>query len=405
MLSPLRCVLSLALTAAVAPAQAAAAAATDPYTRGEAAAMARAGYVSFGPFAFGTGHDTQDIEELLGGEPLLWVETAHFRIGCALGPLPMRSADPWGDEWLRRTRAELRRLAARLPRVDEATKQLDPWLRAHLLAMRLEELHAEVMANLGVDDASFPVARPDDVTLPTTYRGAGPQLGMREKFRVLLLRRGASHARYTRAFQDHEIAEPVRDHDAAFGSLYWGGSEEADQGLFRDDLALQAHVAFNVAHNLYSGYRDFSHDLPAWLVTGLGHWHARAVSPRFPIYERAGDQDRRLRSDFWQWQQRVRALARTGAFESVASLSAREQAGSFGLEQHMQSWAVVDWLMQTRKAELMRCVHELKEPFHARTRLPTFAERLERQAAVLRRVFGVDAAGLGEQWRKSVLGP
>lgn len=213
--------------------------------------MATVGYVSFGPFAFGAHHDTKDVEQLLGDEPLLWVEAAHFRIGCALGPLALRSIEPWAGEWIRKTRRELQRLDKRLPRVDSNTMVLDPWLRAHLLAQRLEDLYAEVMAKLGVCEGDFPVRTADDASVPATFRGSGPFLGMREKFRVLLLRRESSHARYTRAFQQREIADPVRDHDAAFGSLYWGGSEETDNGLFRDDFALHSHGAFNVAFNLY----------------------------------------------------------------------------------------------------------------------------------------------------------
>ena len=55
----------------------------DPYTRGDPAAMEKAGYVSFGPFEWRAGHTTDDVRRALGGSPL-FVETAHFRIGCAL---------------------------------------------------------------------------------------------------------------------------------------------------------------------------------------------------------------------------------------------------------------------------------------------------------------------------------
>src|SRR5262245_25935574 len=69
--------------------------AVDPYTEADPAAMAKAGYVAFAPFAFGDGYDTRDVMALLGDEQLLWVETAHFKIGCALTALPLRGEADW----------------------------------------------------------------------------------------------------------------------------------------------------------------------------------------------------------------------------------------------------------------------------------------------------------------------
>lgn len=364
--------------------------------------MAKAGYVSFGPFPFGQHHDTQEITELLADETLLWIETAHFRIGCALGPLRLRSDTAWGMEWIARVRSELKRLHQKLPRVDIQTRELDRWYRAHLVAQRLEELWAEVCGNLGVSDSDFPAAPGDDPRVPESYRGAGPFLGMPEKFRVLLLVHGASHARYTRSFQASEISDPIRDCDDDFGSLYYGASEEAGGGLLQDDLALQTHLAFNVAHNLYSGYRGHGHELPAWLVTGLGHWHARNVSARFPVYDRANDADQKVRPDFWEWEQRIQGLAKNAAFEPLSTFVERGNAGAFQLEQHMQCWALVDWLMRTRKTETMRFLHALKEPFHARTRLPEAIELRDRQHALVRSLFGCDWDELGGLWRAAM---
>ena len=51
----------------------------DPYTKGDAAAMEKAGYQSFGPFLFAECIKTQDIEAALGNVQLLWVETEHFK--------------------------------------------------------------------------------------------------------------------------------------------------------------------------------------------------------------------------------------------------------------------------------------------------------------------------------------
>ncbi len=374
----------------------------DPYTNGEPEALAKAGYVSFGPFPFGTGHTTAQVEELLGTEPLIWIETAHFRIGCALPALELKGREEWSRDWIAKTRDEIAELRKVLPGIQKKPKVLDPWLRAHLIAWRLEQLYAGVLENLGRTDDWFPRTA-DDPTAAAAYRGLGPYLGMKEKFAVLLLQQGASHARYTRAYHGAEIDQPIRYHDIEFGSMYWGCSEETANGLFRNDMALHAHLNFNVAHNLYTCYRGFGHHLPAWLATGLGHWHSRRVSPRFPTFDRRYDEDRKMRSAFWEWDKRVHGLTKHDVFEPLDAFLDRANAGDFGLEQHIQSWALVDFLIETRRAETFAFVHALKEPFHARRRVPTEQELRVRQRDALRDQLSFDAAALEAAWREHVL--
>ena len=57
---------------------------TDPYTRGAKDELARAGYESLGPFHWADGIETRDVEETCGVARILWVETAHFRLGSTL---------------------------------------------------------------------------------------------------------------------------------------------------------------------------------------------------------------------------------------------------------------------------------------------------------------------------------
>ena len=56
----------------------------DPYTRGQADALSAAGYVAMHPIPWADGHGSSEIEETLGKGAMLWVETAHFRIGSSL---------------------------------------------------------------------------------------------------------------------------------------------------------------------------------------------------------------------------------------------------------------------------------------------------------------------------------
>lgn len=397
--------LVIAWCAAAAPAQgvqALYAAPVDPYTRGEPAALERAGYVSLGPVPFLGNLSTQGVEQLFGDEPLVWIETAHCVIGSSLPALALRGGEEWSTDWIAGVRAELKRLAQRLPRVDVGTRELDPWLRAHLLAQRAEDTWNEVSAFLGAADHCFPPAPGDDPSDAERYRGRGPYLGMAGKFRILLVRRGASLGRLTRACMGREVVEPIRHQDPLLGCLYWGASEESANGVFRHDLALHVNLVFNLANNLYTGYRGYAHELPAWLPTGLAHWHSRRVSPRFPVYDRRGDHDQQRRSAFWEWEKRIVGLTKNNAFEPLATFLDRDQAGEFSIEQHIEAWALVDYLMQQRPNDLRAFVHAMKAPFHANVRAPTPLEQRVRQIDALRAAFDTDAAGLEAAWRAHV---
>ena len=82
---------------------------------------------------------------------------------------------------------------------------------------------------------------------------------------------------------------------------------------------------------------------------------------------------------------------------------ARTEITEFGMEQHIQSWAFVDFLMTTRKAAAMQYLHEMKDPFHGFRRPPGAVEFRERSTACLTRSFGLDAAGLEQAWRTHLL--
>ncbi|HEU4418974.1 MAG TPA: hypothetical protein VFT55_08545 [Planctomycetota bacterium] len=371
----------------------------DPYTEANPAAMAKAGYTAYAPFPFGHRHDTRDIMALLGDEQLLWIETAHFRIGCALSPLPLRGE----ADWIESTKEELKRLKTRLPKVKAEARELDPWLRTHLIAQRCEELYAEVQANLGVRDDTFPAAPGHDPSDPAKFFGRGPYLGLPQKYSVLIVSRVSSLARYTRAHQGHETELPRRYFDLEYKGMVFAVAEETSAGLMKNDFALHTHLVYNLSYTLYTAYRWFGHDLPPWLVGGLAHWHGRRICPRFPAYERQRDDTNLEQREFWRWDERAPGLLRNGAFESIEALMRRPTMTEFGMEQHIQSWAFVDFLMATRKAATMRFLHEMKDPFHNLRQQPSQEELLARAKVCLARAFGVDAAGLEAAWKTQLL--
>lgn len=376
----------------------------DPYTKGDPDAVRAAGYASLGPFPFGTNHASTDIEVLLPNEPLLWLETAHFRIGCALSPrvLPSDNDRHRDKEALASVREELQRLARRLPTLRPDTNRLDPWLRAHLIAQRAEDVYQEVQGNLGCSDADFPAAPGDDPRQAATFRGLGPFLGLPQKYTILLLQKSASLSRYTAAYQSWSTPSPQRYSDHRFGSAFFGACEESDDSLLRQDLALRTHLTFHVAHNLYQSYRSYSHNLPAWLLTGLAHRHARRISGRYPIYDLRSADGAELLA-YASWEQRAKTLPRSKDLEPLTTFLDRMDVGTFTARDHLQCWALVDWLMTQHPKATMQFLHAMKDPFHDRLRFPTDDELLARQRATLVQLFGGGAAALEERWRRAPL--
>jgi hypothetical protein len=400
---PFACMLAVAAGGAVAQTQPATvagrrSAGVDPWTKGELGALARAGYVSLGPFVFGHAHTSYDVEQLLGDEPLAWIETAHFRIGCSVSPLELR-----GDrDWVARTKKDLAELARRVPAVRADARELDAWLRAHLIALRCEAIYAEVRDALGKTDAAFPAKPGHDPGDAATFLGNGPFLGMPEKFAVLIVRKGSSLARYTRRYMGgRETTEPMRHYEHG-GAMVLALAEESTDGLLRDDFALHTQLVYNLAFQLYNGYRGYGHELPVWLSLGLAHTHSRRVCPRYTAYERRVGQERES-TPFWKWNERAVGLARNGVFEPLAALTARTDAAELGVEQHIQAWSVVDWMQRVHPAELRAFVHELKAPFHRQQRAPSAEELRARASASLQLAFGSDVAALEAAWRTQLL--
>ncbi len=390
--------LATACAQKAAPARAGSPQGPDPYTAGDEAALGKAGYVSFGPFEFGTNHTTTDVEALLPNEPLVWIETAHFRIGSALPALSITSSKD--REWVTKVREELMQVALRLPSVNPNTSRLDPWLRAHLIAHRAEALYTQVQASLGCSDADFPAAPGDDARKPEPFRGIGPYLGVPQKFTILLLQNSASLVRYTAAYHGWGNDKPALHHDARFGTLLFGACEESQNGVLRSDLAVRTFLAYYVTHNLYQAYRSYGHNLPAWLITGLAHRSARQCSTRFPIYDlRTGNNEDG--GHYPQWDKRWQLMLRNRKFEPLTTFTERIDVDQFAMEEHLQCWSLLDWLMTQHPRQTMQFLHRMKDPFHERLRFPTNDELLERQRLAMKEAFGTDAAGLEEQWRRT----
>ena len=97
------------------------------------------GVVAYGPFPWADGKRTEDIDRVLGDNRILWLETAHFRIGSTLKPIDVAD-DP---EARKDVLAECTELSKRLAKLPKRPKKLEAWHRLHLYALRAETMYGD----------------------------------------------------------------------------------------------------------------------------------------------------------------------------------------------------------------------------------------------------------------------
>ncbi len=366
----------------------------DPYTRGEPEWMAAAGIVSYGPFEFSTA-DTEDVSNQLSFVDLVWMESEHFELGFGLGPYKVKQKEK------KKIRAELTRLAEKLPSVDPKAKVLDPWLRAHLFIQRMEDAYDEFLALARVDDSAFPDGKtPYVLGQAKPYMGEGPYLGQKGKFEVLLLPSEAAHVAFLRHYHGLTIKRTQRwnviERDTLSVTIH------TDQGRLRDDPALHGHVVFNLAHVFLDAYKHYSYDTPLWLHEGLAHYMERRVNPfdnTFDGGEGAIPQMTR-KSD---WTGEVRKLVSAGKAPRLAEMVRFTNYGEFELEHHYTTWSMVTFLVEQHPDSFARLLATLKGRLTPEG-LPDGANLVDVQRDFFRDELGMSFAQFDAAWAAWVLG-
>lgn len=375
----------------------------DPYTRNDPEVMTALGYVSYGPFEFGTRGPTRvttaDIEGDLSYAELLWVETAHFRIGTSLASwnVPLEPATT------KKIRGELSRLKERgLPRVNEKRRKLDPWLRLHLLAMRAEDLYAELQDWLAVTDADFPADPEKVVSNQGRYMGFGPYLGMKGKYLLLLTENGGTYTDYLKRYIGRDSNLGQRWHFKEVGSLFYGVAADSDGARLDHDTALHCNLAFNIAHNLIDGFRHYSYDLPVWIKEGLAHWFERRVDPRWNSF----DQNEGSLADMkpvWRWEPKVRQLVAADKGTPLAEASTWRDYGQIGFEDHMLLWSRWDYLLSLDKARFADFMMQVKGRVDPVTWRPDPSDLIGAARDALLKTYSLTPLTLDEKWKEWVL--
>ncbi|MFN0008890.1 MAG: hypothetical protein ACKVXR_13395 [Planctomycetota bacterium] len=367
----------------------------DPYTRAEAKALERAGYVTLSPVEWAQGIRTDEVKETLGGIDIIWIETAHFRIGSTLESYKV-PADPKEDDKLE---AELARLKKKLARFKDPKNKLDPWMRIHLYAQRLEDVYAGFEKSFGLSAADFPDA---DGRKPSedAKLGLGPYLGRERKFTVLLLEKTSSLARFAKRYADRE-ERPWDRFPLPGGSVFLGVTAEGmKQYGFELDAALHCQVAAEATHNFINGFRGSWSDSPLWLECGLAHAAARRVDERFvPSVmgaPTAGD------PDAWKWEPRVRGLVENAVAKSWPEMLGWNAWEDVKLQGHLVAWSRASWLLDKGPAALKTFLLAVTEPLPEGEGEALAKAALEREGKACQAAFGKDLAAMEAEWKKHV---
>jgi hypothetical protein len=361
----------------------------DPYTGGDAARMQAAGVHAYGPMPWADFLTTADIDKVLGENRILWLETAHFRIGSTFRTV----AWPSESEKRKALQAEIKQLRRKLPKLPEKPKRIDPWLRLHLYAQRVERCYADLQRLLGVTDADFPA------------RGKGPGegafLGQPDKFLLLLFQKKSDMARYLDRFCGLQAETSMRYCHPKTHQMVACVSAEGLEGF--DDTALHGHVVYAVVHNLISGYQGFSYPVPPWFSEGLAHWYSRQV-PSDTINVQIRDDEAVAEDRRNDWHVKVRRRAQhAGACFPFATMATWDDGLAMGYHAHAQAWSRVDFLMQRGADKVGLLLRQLKALPAGGDQAQLAAQAREQAVRLVGELFGLGPAEFDAAWREWVL--
>ncbi len=373
--------------------------AEDPYTKGEADALKKAGYVSLGPFTWGDDHDSRWIDKDLAHAKIKWIETEHFKLGCSLPSFKV----PMVGKWKTKLRKELKELKKKLPEVNSNTRVLDPWLRAHLFAYRLEEMYADVSRVLGVSDKDFP--KEGETSSTGRYMGKGPYLGMPAKYTVLLLTKSSDLMRYAQRAGspvDPSKPAPVRLNFVKQKCLFFGTATELARGSLVDDKSLHCHAWFYVVQTLLSGYKYYAHSYPAWCSEGVAHWYVLAIDPEEHVFTGIKGDPLDKRKDP-EWNIKVRKRVKNNDYEPMEKLMNMMSPHEMTFGDHMAAWSRIDFLIKKHPKEFAKFMDRMKAPVVAEAgKTPTNEAILKRQSDCFAECIGMDPKAFDAAWVRYV---
>jgi len=350
-----------------------------PITENDPEVMKALGVEAYAPFAWADGLSTSDVDKVLGEGRILWIETAHFRIGSNLVTSPW----PKSSNERKQCRAECERLNDRCREFPKRPKKLTPWVRLHLYAQRCEQAYAEFQQLVGVTDADEPF------------------LGSGGKFLLLCFQKKSDMARYMQRFCDLQVDDSMRAVHKKTDQMLMCMSAEGLDGF--DAQGLHAHVLHGVWYNLVNGFRGYRYPLPQWLGEGLAHYYARRVESQF-VNVPLKDSDSVSRDDMHKWSSKVsRRAQHEGAFFPFEAMAAWDDQFQLGYHEHTQSWSRVDFLMHLDPQKVGEVIHKAKGLRANGDWAGQGRQALEVTKNAVYALFEFDGPGFDAAWRDWVL--
>jgi len=360
----------------------------DPYTKGERELLDKLGYVRFGPFTWTKGHPTNELEEMLGGTPMIWVETEHFKIGSSLSTYKV----PADKEEKERLKEEIKRLKKRLGRLKTSRNELDPWLRLHLFAQRAEELYAKFVTDFGLT--------PDD------FGKKEPYLGNPNKFLVLLCQRKSELSRYTKGVHN-QVQDAVFRMGLYKDCMVLGASMESIVENFPDqdnkpfDSIMHCRMIASLTTNFVDGFQSHLYQAPRWLGNVLAHYYVRQVDPRWMISRGHGPNDA-AKEDGWKWEPVIMQLVKNKFFASAEQMFAWEKYEDMNKRDHMIAWSKIEYLMTVAEGDRSGWIEAMCRRGKGGKGGDVKKELVERQTRALLGCFELTPKELDAAWVKWV---
>lgn len=363
----------------------------SPYTKGERALEKKLGYARIEFIPWRLNDDSKSVQENIGGIPMVWVETEHFRIGSSLSTYKYK-----GDKQEKaRLKEEIKRLSEKIGKLKTPKKEIDPWLRLHLYAQMLEEVYAKFMVDFGFTQKDF--------------EGKGEHLGHPKKFLVLLCQKDSEYGRYLRTYMDSDIEGSYRSGwmdegmilTASYESVAKNWKGVADAPI---DTMYRCVVLACLASNFIDGYKDNLYRAPRWLSYATAHIIQKDLDPRWSRFD-----GRKIiadpKDDSWDWEPRVYKLVKNEFFADNKKMFTFLEYNDMTSRDHMIAWSKLTYLMEERggrEGKLKGFLNDVCSPALGDS-VPTKEEYYEMQTKALKTNFDMTPEEFDKDWSKWVL--
>jgi hypothetical protein len=353
----------------------------DPYTENVEDVWRAAGYEAMGDFAWADGHGSVNIEDAVGEEHLIFIETKHFKIGCCLPNYKISREDKIEKK---KIEDELDELRETIPNIPRRVKVLDKWLRLHLFAMRAEKLYANIQSILQISDDDFPTG-PGQLK-DGKYMGEGPYLGMKSKFTLLFFDKESSIGRYRTAFMEQTGIVPIRHLFPNDDTLLYACAAQND-GL-ASDTTMHCAMVYAVTQNLLNGFRHYSHAMPVWLPLGLAHSLARDIDQKRNYFT-----DKRLYDsedkNIWKWDTKTRKRVDYDIAVTYDEMTTWKNSSALAYNDHVMAWAKVDYLLNEHPDWVAQWLYRMQDSY-AGTLAPSLEQQATRDKELVAEIFVFD---------------